>query len=79
MKITITLSDAQVKGIRRYIAAGDESYDHPHMVGKDAITDHISTIVHGNLSNPSESVCDFITEEEEKEGVKALNKKFDND
>lgn len=60
MKIIIQLSDAEVKGIKRYLRAGDEPEN------KQGITDYIANIVSGNLHNPIEAVSDFVNEEEEK-------------
>lgn len=61
MKITVELSDAQVRGIKRYLNEGEDPND------KAAITRFINSIVQGTLDNERESVSDYIREEEAKE------------
>ena len=56
MKITIELSDAQVKGIKDYLKNVD---DIPRPKKSD-IQVVIDSFVHGGLSAPQEAVSDYI-------------------
>ncbi len=57
MKITIELTEKQVKGIKAYLADTDGS--NAKITNKE-ITDYIAGIVHGNLEAPQEAVSDYI-------------------
>lgn len=62
MKITIELTDAQVKGIKHYLKeVGDIQKP-----AKADIKQHIDNIVHGNLQAPQESVSHYIAKYEKQ-------------
>lgn len=62
MKITITLSDAQVKGITDYLKETDNDIN--PKIGKEQIAQYISGIVHSTLECDREAVSDYIKEYE---------------
>jgi len=63
MKITIELSDAEVKGLKQYLLeVGD--IDKPN---KEDITNEIQSIVTGNLHATQIAVSDYIREFEKQE------------
>lgn len=64
MKITIELSDAEVKGLKKYLREADS--DEHKSVSKDDIKEHIENIVHGNLRAPQEAVSQYILAEEKR-------------
>lgn len=62
MKITIELSDAEVKGLKNYLKEVDDL----KKVSKQYIKQHIVGIVHGNLHAPQDACSDYIHAEEQK-------------
>lgn len=58
MKITIELTEAQVKGLKDYLKDVEEPTD------KAAIKQHIEGIVYGNLHAPQEAVSQYIAKYE---------------
>jgi len=58
MKITVELSDAQVKGIKKYLKAVDD-IPKPN---KDDVAREIRGIVHSCLQAPQCAVADYIQE-----------------
>ncbi len=57
MKITVELSDKQVKGIKAYLKEFDGE-----KITKKEIAAYIGGIVHGNLEAPHEAVADYINQ-----------------
>ena len=55
MKITIELSEAEVKGLKAYLKEVDDVN-----ANKDYIRQHIQNIVSGVLNAPQEAVSDYI-------------------
>lgn len=55
MKITIELTEAEVKGLKAYFKDVDDV-----KADKDYIKQHIQGIVSGTLNAPQESVSDYI-------------------
>lgn len=56
MKVTIELTESQVKGLKDYL--NDVSHDVKPKISKADIVEEIKGIVHSNLQ--SGAVCDFI-------------------
>ncbi len=56
MKITVELSDQEVKGIRAYM----KEVDGKDKVTKQDIQDYISGIAKGTIYAPQEAVSDYI-------------------
>lgn len=61
MKITIELTDAQVKGIKNYLSDFDME-----KITKQEIVFYIDGIVNGVLSSPHEAVSDYILKAEKE-------------
>lgn len=57
MKVTIDLTDIEVKAIKKYLfdTSGEKA-------NNDDVKDHIKGIVSSVLYSPSEAVSDYITE-----------------
>lgn len=59
MKLTIELTEAEVKGIKKYFKEVDGVN-----VKKEDIKQYIQGIVSGNINAPQESVSDYIKQAE---------------
>ncbi len=66
MKITIELSDVQVRGIKKYLKEVDLIF----FPNKEDIKREINGIVHSNLQAPQSSLTDYIRQEEYKKHMK---------
>lgn len=70
MKVTINLSDAQVKGIKAYLK---EVADIPSPKKEDVRTE-IENMVHGYLQSPQSSLTDYISRYEMRQNLLNDNK-----